>query len=821
MSKEIPTATLKELRGVLARWAFILVVLGVFAVWATWRMSTTASRLPAAASTSATTAAAAEPEIEYWTCTMHPQIHESGPGEGPICGMPLVEKYVGSDEPGVKPTTTHVTNQTAAASQPPAESKATTEKKQAWYRCTMPECGDVGSSDPDSRCPVCGMKRELVDMGGGGDGEHSDFEITLNERARHLAEVETVAVQERLLYKKIHAVGRVGYDETRYKMVSAWIGGRIDKLFADFTGMVVTQGDHLVEIYSPELLSAQEEFLQALRATDSARTTQTEVTRRSSQQILNAARRKLELLGVTDTQIADIETSSQPQTHLVVYAPLGGTVVKKQAMEGMYVKTGDQLYTIADLRHLWLLVDLYESDLPWVKPFQRVRVTTRSLPGEMFTGEIFFVNPSVNPRTRTVEVRIHVDNPALRLKPDMWVAAEIDADLTRGGRGTVPDPGGDYACPMHPWETADQPGDCPVCKMALVPVTELPQFSQPTEAVPLISVPRDAVMQTGERALVYVESAPGTYRGVEVTLGPLAQADDGGEYYPILAGLTVGEQVVSRGNFAIDSQMQLAGKPSLFTARGLDKSAPEASDQEAQASTATCEPPAATDTAEAEQTICPVMGLEINPDVFIEYKGVKVYFCCWGCDDKFRAEPEKYIPKLPESIQKKIQAASASPASKATASEDTQSNAAESSEGETEQTICPVMELEINPDVFIEYKGVKVYFCCWGCDKKFRAEPEKYIPKLPESVQKRIRAASAKETSESTQAETAKQTICPVMGLEINPEIFTDYHGVRVYFCCRACIEKFNADPNQYIPKLPAALRAKLAAAAPQEAHDD
>ena len=572
MSHEIAPATMRELRGVLLRWAVVLTALGAFALWATWRMSTAAGRLPET---------------------------ESSPHRGE-------HRYAGSPSPQ--------------------------EQERAWYRCTMPECGDQGSPDPDSRCPVCGMKRERVDTGGGGTG---GFEIKLSERARRLAEVETEPAQKLPLFKRIRTVGRVGYDETRYKMVSAWIGGRIDKLFADFTGMTVNQGDHLVEIYSPELLSAQEEYLRALQASETRRDEQAPMARRSTQQVLAAARGKLELLGVTDAQIASIEHSGEPRTRLVVHAPIGGTIVRKHTMEGMYVKTGDVLYTIADLTHLWLLVELYETDLPWVKPFQEVLVTTRSMPGEVFTGQIVFVEPTVDPQTRTVQVRIHVDNPAMRLKPDMWLTAQIDAGLSRGGRGAVPAPNGDYACPMHPWETAHQLDSCPVCAMDMVRIEDLPQYTPPTEAVSLLSVPRGAVMQTGQRALVYVQTSPGIYRGAEVTVGPLARGNDGRQYYPILAGLSGGERVVTRGNFAIDSQMQLAGKPSLFAAgEGRARRAGAAE--------------------HIVQTHCPVMGGKINPDVYIEYKGVKVYFCCWGCDEKFLAQPEKYIPKLPSAIQARL-----------------------------------------------------------------------------------------------------------------------------------------------------------------------
>ena len=235
MSDRFQDTTMKQLRSVLVRWAILLMLLGAFAMWASCRMTTAASRLQASGDSGGHDTASTKPEIEYCTCTMHAEVQQPEPGECPICGMKLVPKYVGSDEPDVKPK---------MAAHPAAKPQAPTT--QAWYRCTMPECGDQGSDDPNSECPVCGMTRERVDMGGGDVG---DLDISLSERARQLAEVETAVVGQRLLYKRIRTVGRVGYDETRYKMVSAWIGGRIDKLFADFTGMTVTEGDHLVVLY--------------------------------------------------------------------------------------------------------------------------------------------------------------------------------------------------------------------------------------------------------------------------------------------------------------------------------------------------------------------------------------------------------------------------------------------------------------------------------------------------------------------------------------------------------------------------------------------
>jgi len=566
MNDTDPSERAADVRRVLVRWCLVLAAVAAVAVWATWRMRAAAAKLSDASFT-AIQDTSAEANVEYWTCSMHSDVRSPEPGDCPKCAMELMPKYFGSDGPGVKPEI--LQRDYPSRGLQPARTKL-------WYMCTMPECNDPGSDDPNSRCPVCGMKRESVMLDTGSGGTDTP-EVSLSERARRLAELATEPVVRRRLIKRIRTVGKVTYDETRRKMVSAWTDGRIDRLFADFTGMIVSKGDHLVEIYSPELVSAQEELLQALRAFEamkpepraSARADSLASPRRRAEELITSAQRKLELLGITTQQIVELKRTNQAVTHLVVHAPLGGTIVRKWAMEGMYVKTGDPLYQIADLTHVWLLLDLYEADLPWITPFQDVRVTAQSLPGEEFHGEIAFVDPVVDERTRTIKVRVNVENPDRRLKPEMFVTAGIDVAVGEGGRAATPDARGAYACPMHPWETDDTLVICPICEMDMVPVESIPGYTTPRAAVAVLSVPCEAVMRTGQRALVYIETEPGAYRGLEVRVGPVAQDENGRRFYPVLDGLTEGQQVVTRGNFVIDSQMQIAGKPSLFNARGL------------------------------------------------------------------------------------------------------------------------------------------------------------------------------------------------------------------------------------------------------------
>lgn len=628
-----------ESRSLLGRWAALLAFLIVVLLWATCRMNSAREALGQGESNAnGTMATPAEPAIEYWTCTMHPSIHEAGPGDCPICGMKLVPKYAGSDTPGEKPATATATTTSAP------------QKGQQLYMCTMPECNDTPSTDPNSRCPVCGMKRQPIDMSQmQGD---SEADLTLSDRARRLAEVATEPVAPHRLFKHIRTVGKVTYDETRHKMVTAWIGGRIDRLFADYTGMVVNKGDHLVELYSPDLVTAQEEYLTALRGAESLGSASPTVRQRAERLVASASR-QLELLGVTDEQIERIRRERKSSTRLTVYAPIGGTVVRKPAMEGMYVKTGEPLYEIADLESVWILLEMYESDLPWIAPLQHVRVTSSAMPGEEIAGQVAFVDPVINKSTRTIAVRVNALNRKRLLKPGMFVNAELFVSLADAESAAVPEAGGEYVCPMHPWETSNTPGDCSICGMKLVPVEQLPGYRAPRDASAVLAVPREAVLQTGERSLVYVETRPGTYVAAEVEVGPLAEDDEGREFYPILSGIDAGTRVVIRGNFAIDSQMQIAGKPSLFNQKQPmpmhDMHMPM-SDHAKRGDM----PGMPEMTGMTKQTLCPVMGNEIDPKVFVDIAGVRVFFCCPPCIKKFEAEPEKYLDKLPDDMAKAI-----------------------------------------------------------------------------------------------------------------------------------------------------------------------
>ena len=226
--------------------------------------------------------------------------------------------------------------------------------------------------------------------------------------------IKTDPVEHRHLVKEIQTVGEITYDERRVKMVSAWVGGRIDKLYVDFTGVNVKKGDRLAELYSPELLSTQEEYLLALKAKKEVLSLGNIEASRSAIRLASAARERLLLWGITEEQIARLEKTGKVSTHMTIHAPIEGIVIHKRVLEGQYVKTGDPLYTIADLSVVWALADIYEYELDWVKVGQKVSIMTPTCPGVPFGGKVSFIDPFLDIKTRSVKVRM----PLVKISKD-------------------------------------------------------------------------------------------------------------------------------------------------------------------------------------------------------------------------------------------------------------------------------------------------------------------------------------------------------------------------------------------------------------------
>jgi len=412
----------------------------------------------------------------------------------------------------------HVESQAEQANSQPAEVVQ-------MYTCSMHP--QIQLPNP-GQCPICGMdlipvKTEPRREAG---AVQSMRELTLSPYAEELAQVRTARVEPKFVQAEVRMVGFIKYDETRQAYITAWVPGRIDRLHVDFTGTVVRKGDPMVYLYSPQLLSAQQELLQSIRAVGDLKQSKLMIMKDTAQATVAAAKNKLRLWGLMPQQIEEIIRRGKPTDHITIMAPISGVVTHKNGLEGMYVQTGTQIYTVADLSVVWIELEAYESDLTWIRLGQEVEFEVKTYPGEIFKGEVAFIDPFLKEKTRTVKVRLNAPNPDGRLKPDMFVHAVIRATLTEGGKVVVKPTG------------AEKP--------------------------PLV-IPKSAPLITGKRAVVYlaVPDQPGTYVGREIVLGPRA-----GDYYLVRSGLKEGDMVVTAGNFMIDSSLQIQAKPSMMTPQG-------------------------------------------------------------------------------------------------------------------------------------------------------------------------------------------------------------------------------------------------------------
>jgi len=359
-------------------------------------------------------------------------------------------------------------------------------------------------------CPICGMDLVPVD---GGAASAPDDAVVLSERARRLAQLRTTEVRRHGdAAAEVRLLGRVETDESTRRTVTTWIDGRIDRLHVDTTGQQVRRGQVIASLYSPEVYSAHQDLLAAQRQV--ARLDPGSPAGSAATSALDAARDRLALLGVDEAEIRRMAEATSPTRSVPIHSPFSGTVIERLASEGSYVQTGAPLYRLADLDRVWVQLDAYESDLSRVSVGQAVAIRVDALPSERFDGQVAFVDPTVDPQRRTARVRVELANPDHVLRPGMFAEATLFAE-----------------------RAAD------------------------TEA-PLV-IPESAPLFTGQRSVVYVEverDGSVAYEPRAVRLGPRL-----GDVYPVVAGLREGEEVVSRGAFALDADLQIRGGPSMMT----------------------------------------------------------------------------------------------------------------------------------------------------------------------------------------------------------------------------------------------------------------
>lgn len=407
-------------------------------------------------------------------------------------------------------------------------------------------------------CPICNM--DLIPAGADADSG-GPRELKLSEHARTLAQIEVVPVESKFVEGEVRLVGKIQTDETRLVSATARVGGRLDRLYVDYTGARVTQDERLAQIYSPDLLAAQEELLQAVRAVDAMKQHPVPSLKSGTENMRDAAREKLRLWGLAPQQIADIEQRGAVTDHIDILAPISGVVVARNVLKGDYVEPGTPLFTLADLSQVWLILEAYEMDIGWIRYGQDVVFETQAYPGETFKGLVSFIDPVVTDKTRTVRVRVNMPNPDGRLKPEMFGHGIVRATAGAGGKVVNPALAGKWISPRHPEIVRDSPGACDICEAPLVPATSLGYAAADTP--PPLVIPAATPLITGRRAVVYVEvpDRPDTFEFRPIILGARA-----GDYYLVEQGLKEGERVAVEGNFKIDSAMQLLAKPSMMSA---------------------------------------------------------------------------------------------------------------------------------------------------------------------------------------------------------------------------------------------------------------
>jgi len=400
------------------------------------------------------------------------------------------------------------------------------------------------------KCPICFMDLIPLVSGKEDDAGPSVAQYSMSETAKRLAEVETAEVKRKQAKVKVRMVGLVYEDETRIAALTSRVDGRLDEVYVNFTGVQVSKGDPMVKIWSPTLIKSQVELFET--ATGSI----------PDDAVSTGAEEKLIQLGLTRDQIENIKQQKKPDLYITLRAPISGIVTKRMAFLGQFVKEGTEMYIINDLSRVWVKMDAYETDIPWIRYGQDVTFTTPAFPGREFKGKVLFIDPMLDTKTRSVKVRVEAENPEFSLKPGMFVTAQVEAEIDSQGRVIKSEWTGKYICPIHPRDqVSSEPGKCPDSNMPLRPAAAFGYADDKEPVLPLV-IPASAPLITGKRAVVYVE-VPGrdrpTYEIREVVLGPRA-----GDEYVVYKGLKEGERVVSKGNFKIDSAMQILARSSMM-----------------------------------------------------------------------------------------------------------------------------------------------------------------------------------------------------------------------------------------------------------------
>lgn len=380
-------------------------------------------------------------------------------------------------------------------SQDAAHDHAQEAEGETTYTCSMHP--QIRQGEPGD-CPICGMDLIPVEADGADDSDVNA--LRMSPTAMQLAGVQTTVITTGESVKSLRLNGKVQADERLVYTQPAHFPGRIERLMVNFTGDYVSKGQVLAHVYSPELVTAQQELFEAQKIKD------------TQPALFNSAKEKLKNWKLSDGQIDQMLTSGQAESTFPILANTSGYVTRMMVSSGDYVQRGQAVYEITDLSKVWLLFDVYESDIPWIKRGANVEYNISSLPGEFFTGTVSYIDPVIDPQTRIAKARIEVANTDQKLKPEMFASGVVKSKLSTNQSSLV--------------------------------------------------VPKSAVMWTGKKSVVYVKSE--SDQGVSFVMREVLLGADLGAAFVIASGLDAGEEIVTNGTFSVDAAAQLAGKPSMM-----------------------------------------------------------------------------------------------------------------------------------------------------------------------------------------------------------------------------------------------------------------
>ena len=626
----------------------------------------------------------------------------------------------------------------------PANASAAGTTSEFEYFCPMHP--SVVRDNPNEKCPICFMplsKRkkgdkheEVLPAGVVSRVQLSPYRVTL-------AGIQTWPVEYVPLVKEITAIGYIEFNERGERNVSARVAGRLDKLFVNETGQMVHEGDPLASLYSPDLIVSVQNLLDARK--------------NNNRSMEESARRRLDLLGIGEGQIKDIVARGAAETHLLIRSPISGHVVNKYVREGQYVQEGTSLYDVVDLSTVWIEAQIYEDDLPFLPadladPDHQssaesldVMATTRAIPNEVFRGKLAFVYPHVDQQTRTVTVRFELDNPGHKLRPGSTATVTLRVPASKVASLAMAEKGA--------------PGD-----------------DKPVDLDQFLAIPESSVIDTGKQTIVYRQTVPGVFEGVEVRLGPKMAGPQSMTLYPIIQGLKRGDQIVTSGSFLVDAETRLnpaagsiyfGGSSSAAGSSNVTTVRPSRPEDGGAKVAASLERLSKSDRKLAEeQQFCPILSDNrlgtMGVPVKVMVKGQPVFLCCDGCKKQALSKPDSTLAKVAELKQsKKHGLAAESPSdttdqrtakasNSAVGDSSTSASAAKTTPEDEREIQAALAELPLTdrrlaerqrfcavltdnrlgsmgPPVKLMIDDVPVFVCCKGCPDKALAEKAKTL----------------------------------------------------------------------------------------------